>query len=47
VYAAENGRAHVSYTAVYTIRYIAVYGRVDGRFQPCRWPVQGLVHVDT
>jgi len=67
VYTAENGRAHVPYTAlctsrygpytaVYRTRYTAVYGRVDGRFRQCRWPVHGsvtpqctrpLVHVDT
>jgi len=42
------------YTAVYTTRYTAVYGRVDGRFRPFRWPVHGHVtrpctrrHVDT
>ena len=49
VYTAENGRAHGPYTAVYmsrygpytavyTTRYTAVYGRVDGRFRPCKWP---------
>ena len=30
-------------TAVYTTRYTAVYGRVDGRFRTCRWPVHGRV----
>jgi len=55
VYTAENGRAYGPYTAVYTrrygpytavytTRYTAVYGRVDGRFRPCRWPVHGRVH---
>jgi len=55
VYTAENGRAHGLYTAVYTrrygpyttvyiTRYTAVYGRVDGLFRPCRWPVHGRVH---
>jgi len=32
------------YTAVYTTRYTAVYGGVDGRFRPSRWPVHGRVH---
>jgi len=38
------------YTAVYMTRYTAVYGRVDGRFRPCRWPIHGPCthrHVDT
>ena len=30
--------------AVCTTRYTAVYGRVDGRFRPCRWLVHGRVH---
>jgi len=32
---------------MYTSRYgpyTAVYGRVDGRFRPCRWPVHHRVH---
>jgi len=33
------------YTAVYSTSYTVVYGRVDGRFRPCRWPVHGRVHV--
>ena len=32
------------YTAVYTTRYTAVYGGVDGRFRPSRWPAHGRVH---
>ena len=42
IYTAENGRIHDPYTAVYTTRYMAVYGRetavfgrVDGRTRPC------------
>jgi len=53
-----HGRAHGPYTTVYTsrygpyatvytTRYTVVYGRVDGRFRPCTWPVHGRRHVDS
>ena len=43
VYTAENVYTR-RYTAVCMTRYTAVYGRVDGRFRPCIWPVHGRVH---
>ena len=43
-YSAVYTSRYGPYTVAYTTRYTAVYGRVDGRFRPCRWPVHGRVH---